>query len=162
MYRMSILTMVAPPGIAETVDLAKCMRMCLVHDMAEALVGDITPVDPVSKPEKSRREADTMAYVSDALLGRVYGGIQGQELKALWTEYEEGDSREAAFVKDLDKIELLLQMVEYEKRGAGRLDLAEFCYVATRVALPETRKWSEEIIAERTEFWKSVAAKEAR
>lgn len=161
MYRMSVLTMVAPPEIAATVDLAKCMRMCLVHDMAEALVGDITPVDPISKPEKSRREAETMTYVSDALLGNVYGGMQGQELKALWTEYETGDSKEATFVKDLDKIELLLQMVEYEKRGAGRLDLEEFTYVATKVVLPETQKWAAEIVAERDAFWKGLAGQKA-
>ena len=35
----------------------RCIRMALVHDLAESLVGDITPNDGVSKEEKYRREA---------------------------------------------------------------------------------------------------------
>ena len=31
------------------VDTSKCVKMALVHDMAESVVGDITPDDPVSK-----------------------------------------------------------------------------------------------------------------
>jgi len=34
----------------------RCIRMALVHDLSESLVGDITPYDNVSKEEKSRRE----------------------------------------------------------------------------------------------------------
>ena len=35
---------------------SRCIRMALVHDLAESLVGDITPYDNVSKDEKFRRE----------------------------------------------------------------------------------------------------------
>ncbi len=45
MYRMSLITMLAPPSLAARLDLPRCMKMCLVHDMAESLVGDITAVD---------------------------------------------------------------------------------------------------------------------
>jgi putative hydrolase of HD superfamily len=53
------------------------------------------------------------------------------------------------FVHDVDKMELLLQMTEYEKRAGGKekLDLSEFAYVATKLALPETKKWAEELLA---------------
>ncbi len=30
----------------------KLMKICLVHDLAESVVGDITPLDPVTKEEK--------------------------------------------------------------------------------------------------------------
>ena len=38
-------------------DCAKCVKMALVHDIAEAIVGDLTPHDPVTPAEKHAREA---------------------------------------------------------------------------------------------------------
>ncbi|KAL1864159.1 hypothetical protein VTK73DRAFT_6137 [Phialemonium thermophilum] len=156
MYRMSLMSMLAPPSLASRLDLSRCMKMCLIHDMAESLVGDITPVDGVSKPEKNRREAATMDYITKGLLGRVYGGAHtaGQEIRAVWQEYEDGETLESRYVHDIDKMELLLQMVEYEKRGGGRVDLGEFAYVATKMSLDETRAWAAEILREREAFWR--------
>lgn len=47
MYRMSIITMLCPPE--ENIDKDRCVKLALIHDMAEALVGDITPPDKVPK-----------------------------------------------------------------------------------------------------------------
>lgn len=130
--------------------------MALVHDMAEALVGDITPMDNVAKAEKSRREAETMEFICGDLLGRVEGGLGGREVRELWWEYENDETGEAHFVHDVDKVELLLQMVEYEKGAGGGLDLSEFTRVAERVVMPECREWVREILRERGEFWKGL------
>ena len=73
----------------------------------------------------------------------------------LWQEYEEGKSLESQFVHDVDKIELLLQMVEYERRAAGSVDLGEFSRVATRIELAEMRTWAADIFREREELWKA-------
>jgi putative hydrolases of HD superfamily len=153
MYRMSLISMLCPPALASRVDLAKCMKMCLIHDMAESLVGDITPVDGVPKPEKSRREAETMDYISNGLLGNVYGGLAGAEIRAIWQEYEDSKTLESHFVHDIDKMELLCQMVEYEKRMNHTLDLGEFAYVSTKMVLPETQEWAKDILKERENFW---------
>ena len=155
MYRMSLMTMLAPPALAARLDMARCMRMCLIHDMAESLVGDITPVDGVAKPEKSRREATTMDFIAQGLLGNVDGGKQGEEIRAIWQEYEDSKTQESLFVHDIDKVELLLQMVEYEKRGQGKLDLGEFAYVSTKVVLPETKAWADALLKEREAYWGS-------
>ena len=127
--------------------------MALIHDMAEALVGDITPVDNVPKTEKNRREASTMDYITKRLLGNVDNGKPGEQIRAIWQEYEDSKTLESLFVHDIDKIELLLQMVEYEKRGKGKLDLGEFTFVKTKVGLDEMRAWADEIIQEREQFW---------
>lgn len=37
-------------------DINKCIRMALVHDMAEAITGDITPHDGISAEEKRNLE----------------------------------------------------------------------------------------------------------
>jgi len=153
MYRMSIITLLAPPSLASRLDLGRCTLMALVHDMAESLVGDITPVDGVLKAEKSRREAATMEFLCTGLLGRVGGGAAGEEMRKVWQEYEDGVTLEAMFVHDVDKVELLLQMVEYEREKGGKLNLGEFAWVAKRIVLPEVRQWCEEILGERESFW---------
>ena len=157
MYRMSMMSMLAPPALAARLDLAKCMKMCLIHDMAESIVGDITPVDNVSKPEKSRREATTMDYITQGLLGKVHGGAVGGDIRAIWQEYEDSQTLDSLFVHDIDKMELLLQMVEYEKRGGGRLDLGEFAYVQTKIVLDEVKAWAGEVMQEREGFWAGQA-----
>ncbi len=130
--------------------------MALVHDMAELLVGDITPVDGVLKSEKSRREGATMDYLCRDLLGMVEGGIRGEELRSVWQEYEDGVTEESKFVHDVDKMELVLQMVEYEKQGEGWIDLGEFLRVAVRIQLEEVKQWCREVLMERADFWNGL------
>ncbi|KAF1987490.1 hypothetical protein K402DRAFT_375566 [Aulographum hederae CBS 113979] len=158
MYRMAILTMLCPASLSSRLDIPRCTRMALVHDMAEALVGDITPVDGVSKPEKSRRETETMDFICAGLLGGVTGGGKeaGEEMRKVWQEYEDGETLESKFVHDVDKMELLLQMVEYEREKEGKTDLGEFSWVATKIELPEVRQWCEEVLKEREEFWEGI------
>lgn len=148
--------MFAPPSLASRINIPHCMKMALIHDMAEALVGDITPVDGVPKVEKNRRESTTMDYFVNGLLGRVNGGVTGAEIKAIWQEYEDSITLESQFVHDVDKIELVMQMLEYEKELGGKTDLSEFSWVASRIKLPEVKVWAAEIMAEREDYWKSI------
>lgn len=153
MYRMSLITMFAPPALAAKLNIPHCTKMALVHDMAEALVGDITPVDGVAKSEKNRRESTTMDYFTNSLLGRVNGGLTAKDIRSIWQEYEDGQTLESQFVHDVDKIELVLQMVEYERANDHKLDLGEFSWVSTRIVMPEVKQWSDEILKEREMFW---------
>lgn len=130
--------------------------MALVHDMAELLVGDITPVDGVLKSEKNRRESTTMDFLCKDLLGSVDGGEAGREIKAAWQEYEDSETLESHFVHDVDKVELVLQMLEYEKSHEGRIDLTEFTHVASRIVLPEVREWCDQALEDRKAYWKSI------
>lgn len=156
MYRMSIITMFAPSSLASKINIPHCTKMALVHDMAESLVGDITPVEGVAKAEKSRREGATMDYLCTSLLGKVDGGMAGKDVRAIWQEYEDGVTLEAKYVHDIDKMELVLQMVEYERLHGGELDLGEFAWVSNRIVLPEIKTWCAEVLQERDEFWRSV------
>lgn len=155
MYRMAILAMVAPASIASRINMSRCVQMALVHDMAESLVGDITPVEGVSKAEKSRRETEAMEYISERLLGRV-PGLSGKGIRELWQEYEDDETLDAHFVHDLDKIEHVIQMVEYERRHEGLKDLGEFTWICSRIKLPEVKEWCDVVLEERKQFWKSV------
>jgi len=159
MYRMSIITMLCPSSLRSRIDMNQCIKMALVHDMAELLVGDITPVDGVLKSEKSRRESTTMDFLCQELLGDVDGGEAGREIKQAWQEYEDSETLESHFVHDVDKMELVLQMVEYEKSHEGRIDLSEFAHVASRIVLPEVRQWCEQVLEDQKAYWKSIDKK---
>ena len=89
--------------------------MALVHDLAEAVVGDITPNDGVSDEEKAAMEREAMGTMTAAL------GARGEALMALWEEYEAGESAEARLVKDMDKLEMIAQAhgVRDERRTRG-------------------------------------------
>lgn len=156
MYRMSIITMMAPSSLSSKLDILRCCRMALIHDMAEALVGDITPVDGVSKEEKSRRETETMDYICTNLLGRFNGGLNGKEVRAIWQEYEDSETPESLFVHDVDKMELLLQMLEYERSNQCETDLGEFTWVAQKIVSPEVKGWAEEVFKERQALWRKA------
>lgn len=156
MYRMSIMTMLAPPSLASRLNVPHCTKMALIHDMAESLVGDITPVDGVSKPEKHRRESETMDYLCNNLLGNFGGGLSGDEIRTVWQEYEDSVTLESKFVHDIDKMELILQMVEYERANNGQVDLGEFLWVSTRITLPEVQAWSDQVLKERATFWATL------
>ncbi|TID23764.1 hypothetical protein E2P81_ATG03331 [Venturia nashicola] len=156
MYRMSLMTMLASPDLAKRIDIPRCMQMALIHDMAESLVGDITPMDGVPKKEKSRREEETMDYICKGLLGEVNGGINGEQIKKIWKEYEDSETPESHFVHDIDKLELMYQMVEYERAHKGKLDLSEFCQVADRIETEEVKQWCADVMREREAFWTTV------
>ncbi|MFH4976219.1 hypothetical protein AB6A40_002928 [Gnathostoma spinigerum] len=55
MYRMAVLAMTLDNNNA---DILKCIRMALIHDLAEAFVGDITPHDGISPEKKLELEEE--------------------------------------------------------------------------------------------------------
>ncbi|KAL3535258.1 hypothetical protein ACH5RR_003719 [Cinchona calisaya] len=143
MYRMGVMALIAAdlPGVNRD----KCIKMAIVHDIAEAIVGDITPSDGISKLEKSRREGEALEHMCK-LLG---GGPRAKEIADLWTEYEENTSLEAKVVKDFDKVEMILQALEYENEQGKDLD-EFFQSTAGKFQTNIGKTWASEIASRRT------------
>ncbi|CAL1586253.1 unnamed protein product [Knipowitschia caucasica] len=118
MYRMAMMSMTITDP---TVDRDRCIKLALVHDMAECIVGDIAPSDNISKEEKHRREEEAMGHLSNLLPN----GLR-QEIYALWEEYESQSSAEARLVKQFDLLEMILQAHEYEQEESAPGRLQEF------------------------------------
>ncbi|XP_039981699.1 HD domain-containing protein 2 [Xiphias gladius] len=118
MYRMALMSLTITDP---TVDKDRCIKLSLVHDMAECIVGDIAPSDNVSKAEKHRREEEAMRH----LTGLLPEGLK-QEIYGLWEEYETQSSPEARLVKQFDLLEMILQAHEYEELEATPGRLQEF------------------------------------
>lgn len=136
MYRMALMAMLTTN---RNLDMALCVQIALVHDLAEAIVGDIPPYAPVSKEEKHRREEAAMAFIRRLL--SKYDETVGNRLYDLWTQYEEQTSPEAEFVKDLDKMELLSQADEYQG-SHPEIPLQEFQQVEGLIKSAEVKGWA--------------------
>ena len=85
-------------------DHAKVLALCLVHDLGERDCGDRSASD-LPDPAAKRREEQACLRRLAALLPAP----KGEELLALWEEYDAAATQEARLVKALDKAETILQ-----------------------------------------------------
>lgn len=161
----------ATPAGAPRVDWQRCVVLALMHDVSETIVGDITPLDGITHEVKEAREADAMRRLQ-ALLA-PWSPAAAAEVIGAWREYEDGATAEAKLVKDIDKVELMLQAAEYENAdrvsssnetvgsvGGGRLSLSSFYDLAmTRLKTSLGHAWAEEVLLRRggAEGWETAA-----
>tara|TARA_B100001093_G_scaffold161346_3_gene153791 strand:- start:29682 stop:30221 length:540 start_codon:yes stop_codon:yes gene_type:complete len=105
-WGMSMLALkLCPPHL----DLLRVISLCVVHDVPEVRVGDLTPHDDCST--KSEDEHAAMVSLSP-------------EWVPLLEEYELCHTAEAKFVKQLDKLDMALQASIYQ--DMNDVDLSEF------------------------------------
>ncbi|KAJ2743819.1 hypothetical protein GGI20_003463 [Coemansia sp. BCRC 34301] len=137
MYRMGIMALLVDDP---SLDQAKCVKMAIVHDLAEALAGDITPFDGITKEKKRELERSAMTQIVDTLASTSVA----REIEALWLEYEDDETAEAHLVHDLDKCEMIQQALEYEHSDKTRLDSF---FESTRGIFrhPQVQAWADEI-----------------
>lgn len=116
-WGMAILALkLIPDGI----DLSKVLAMCLVHDLPEVRVGDLTPHDDITT--KAQDEYAAMQEMAPEWL-------------ELFVEYEQGETAEARFVKQIDKLDMGLQALHYQNKTD--IDLSEFIESAKSKILDE-------------------------
>jgi putative hydrolase of HD superfamily len=141
--RSVILAMTLPKEIE--VNRARVAQMLAIHDLPETdpAVGDITPFDGVSDDEKFEREKAAMSRLCSKF-------SNGDEIYQLWLEYEAQETPESRVAHDLDKLEMAMQAVEYERKHD--LDLWEFIESATaKISHPVLQNVLKELIARRGE-----------
>jgi len=117
-------------------NLDKILKMCLIHDLCEVCAGDTTPYDkilPKNKkqwkkiinkwPRLSKIEKEKTFLKKyqkeDKALKKLISDLPTslkKEITNLWNDYEKGLTREGRFVRQLDRIENLLQALEYWKK----------------------------------------------
>ena len=105
-WGMSMLALKLTP---KELDLTRVLSLCIVHDIPEVRVGDLTPHD-----DTSTKAEDELKAITE----------MAPEWVALFVEYEEGKTAEAKFVKQLDKLDMALQAERYQSEYG--LSLEEF------------------------------------
>jgi putative hydrolase of HD superfamily len=100
-----------------TLDRGRLLAIALLHDMAEALVGDLPASASRLFGKVAKHEAERKAMLE------LFGGLaEGEGYLALWEEYSRAASPEARLVKALDRLEMLGQALAYERAGSRGLD----------------------------------------
>lgn len=84
-------------------DQWKLMKMCLFHDLGEAVTGDIPCF------EKGEDDRQTERQAIEDLLSQLFPEREGEELKELFKEMEENVTLEARLLHALDKMEAVIQ-----------------------------------------------------
>jgi 5'-deoxynucleotidase YfbR-like HD superfamily hydrolase len=108
-WRLCLMAVVLRPSFPD-IDFAKLVKICIIHDLGEAIHGD------VSAPEQARRAAagglggKSQQERRDLLeLLEPLPHASRDEITALWDEYEAAQSPEAKLAKALDKLETIMQ-----------------------------------------------------
>jgi putative hydrolase of HD superfamily len=118
----------------ESLDSLKLLRMALIHDLPEAIIGDFTPSEKTA--ETKEKEETEMKQILNLLPLE-----QRERYITVWNEYQEGKTREAQAVRQLEKIEMALQAKEYQKAGSTSKSLERFIKSAEEATLwPELRR----------------------
>jgi 5'-deoxynucleotidase YfbR-like HD superfamily hydrolase len=112
---VAVLALVAARDRGLSVERA--VVTALLHELCEAIVGDIIPADGVSAERKRELE--------EAATREVLGEIDDSgDLFDLWLDFEDERTPEGSLVKQLDRVEMALQAASYESESGG--DLSEF------------------------------------
>lgn len=101
-------------------DAERIMKMVLLHDMAESIVGDYMPGD-VSVTEKIKQEKKAMDEILSSLPAKVRA-----EYRQIWKEYLENSTDIAKFVHKIDKLEMAMQASQYAAEGHDKKTLDPF------------------------------------
>jgi len=127
----------------EALDPLKLVRMALIHDLPEVVIGDLTPSQ---KTAESKEKEETA-------ISQILGLLPKKQMEtylAVWREYQEGKTREAKAVRQLEKIEMALQAKEYEKMGTASKGLERFVKSAEEAAAwPELKRLLSAVLEER-------------
>lgn len=119
-------------------DKGKLVRMGLLHDFGEIYAGDIVP-GKMSLTDKHELEKQSVELVFSQL-------PNGADYLAVWEEFERGETAEARFLKEIDRLEMGLQASVYEQEGFG--DLSVFFESTDRaLTTPELRQVFESLMA---------------
>ena len=111
-WHVAVMAVLLAEHANETVDVARVVRMLLIHDVVEVDAGDTYVYDTAGAEAKAEREVRAA--------DRVFGLLpvdQGRELRALWEEFEEGRTAEARFAAALDRLMPVLHNVHTEGRS---------------------------------------------
>ena len=107
-WRMSLMAVLIEPLLTQKVDTVRLLKMIIIHDLVEAEARDISALDVLRNPElrihKAAREKQAIENLRSAL-----NETNGQEIYALFHEFENKETYESKVANALDKLEVQLQ-----------------------------------------------------
>lgn len=106
-YGTCILAIAIESEFEVNIDLNKVLKMLVLHELEEIIIGDITPYDNISKEEKIKMGKLAVSQVLDNL-------IKKEEYGDLLDEFNNHKTNESKFAYECDKLEASLQAKLYD------------------------------------------------
>ena len=128
-YRLAIMAMVY--GDIRGLDTLKMVRLALLHDLPEAVTGDVTPQETSRYATKMKEEQKAI----EEIFQHLPSGLK-KNYSNVWEEWSGKRTSEARLVSQLDKLEMAIQATEYGKRGHSLERLLEF-FSSTEAAVTD-------------------------
>jgi len=117
-YSTAMMSMVISD--LEGLDTAKIIKMALLHDLAESVIGDITP-DRITDKRKIYVENKAMMQILDNLPSSI-----SQQYIILWDDFQKNSSKEANLLHEIDRLEMAFQAKFYLDNGVSKEKLRSF------------------------------------
>jgi 5'-deoxynucleotidase YfbR-like HD superfamily hydrolase len=105
-WRLCLLALLLADDYPE-VDVARLIRMLIVHDLGEALHGDI----PAPRQDPAAGKAGQERVDLLELLAPLPEKLR-HDITRLWDEYDDATTPEARLAKGLDKLETIMQHIQ--------------------------------------------------
>ena len=86
----------------------KVMKMMLIHDLPEGIIGDLVP------GENANKDADEEEAIR-SILGSLPDKMQ-IDYTEIWNEFKLNKTKESQLVHEIDKLELIIQLSLYRDR----------------------------------------------
>ena len=102
-WRLALMILVFEKELGE-VDIPKLLKLCLIHDLGEAISGDIPAPEQTPGDDRQDRERRDFQELCAPLPADT-----AQDLLSLWDEYAGAQTLEARLAKAFDKLETMLQ-----------------------------------------------------
>lgn len=101
-------------------DTERVMKMIIIHDLAESIIGDYMPGEITRKKKRidERKAMTSILYQMPVAIRSNYKGI--------WEEYQLNKTQVAKFVHKLDKLEMAMQATQYINEGHPNKILFQF------------------------------------
>lgn len=120
--------------------------MAIVHDAPEAIAGDVTPSDGISRETKKLRENLGLMFL--ACLAKQSGNTSfAERMEKLWKEYEERNSSISEVVHQIDKLDALQQAYRYTLQYP-HLDFNDFRSHREQITDPWLALQADEVLRE--------------
>lgn len=102
---MALMALLTHKRLEQPVSLERVLSMAIVHDLAEVEVGDI-PYFETGDRKAKKAELELAAIER---IAKMLPAPEGEMVKQLWLEFEDGTTPEARFVRALDHLEVQVQ-----------------------------------------------------
>ena len=138
-YGVQMLAIAMKSEYQYDVDIMKVIYMLAIHELGETIIGDLTQFQ-IAKEEKEKIEHEAVHKILSSLL-------DGEQIEALFLEFDERKTKEAMFANRCDKLECDIQSKLYDQEGCVDLNHQENNDTANnelvKKLLAEGKSWSD-------------------